>query len=469
MGHATPARGLGSRLPVVGAFLSLVFPGLGELYAGARGRAALFGVPVLAATAWLALRAVGGLTRLAVDLFDTTFAATLFVAIVVTGLLRIASILDTYMILKAGRAAGRLSSGLLIAILALAVGTHGVAGWYAASFWSAGGHIFTDGGGSGNGPANLPGGSPGASQAADPFAGQLETPKPTSSRVNVLLLGADSGMGYDHALTDSQILVSIDTVTKQVVMASIPRDIAQFPMYNGGTYQGKINSLMTAAAADPAEYPDGGIGTLAKEVGYLLGVQVNYYAFINLAGFAKLIDAVGGVDVVNPADIVDPGYGFPDGKTGFFLKAGAQHLNSRIGLAFVRSREGVGDNDYTRARRQQLVLQALRQKLTSPAMLPRVPNLLDALAQTVRTDFPVGKVADMVGLAQEIPDSAVQKFVLGPPYATNPPMATTGGVWILRLNMKLVKAWSVSTFGPDSAYFVAPAATPSGLASPGTP
>src|SRR5665811_529088 len=89
---------------------------------------------------------------------------------------------------------------------------------------------------------------------------------------NILLLGADSGMGYDHALTDSQILVSIDPKTKTVVMASLPRDVAQFPMYNGGTFQGKINSLMSTALADKAHYPDGGLGTLAHEIGYLLSL-----------------------------------------------------------------------------------------------------------------------------------------------------------------------------------------------------
>lgn len=460
--QATPSRAARPRSPIVGAALSFLFPGLGELYAGARVRAAVFGLPVIAALAWLLVRALGGLTRLAFDLFDPSFAAGLFAVVAVTGLLRLASILDTYLVLSVRRASGRLSSVLLLAFLAATVAVHGFAGWYVASFWSASGHIFVGDQGNGTDPGGVAGASAAPGATSNPFTGQLHPPADPSSRVNILLLGADSGLGYDHALTDTQILVSIDPVGKKVLMASLPRDIAQLPMYNGGTYPGKINSLMTAAAADPARYPDGGVGTLAKEVGYLLGVNVNYYAFVNLAGFAKLIDVVGGVDVVNPTDIVDPGYGFPDGKTGFFLKAGPQHLNSRIGLAYVRTRQGVGDNDYTRARRQQLVLQALRQKLISPSVLPKVPELLNALAQTIRTDFPVSRVADMVTLAQEIPDASVDKYVLGPPYARNPPLSATGGVWLLRLDMKVVKAWSVRVFGTDSAYYIAPTASPSG-------
>lgn len=464
-----------SRSPITAAFLSFLLPGLGELYAGARIRAAVFGLPVLLVIAWLALVAVGGLTRMAISLLDTSFASALFAAIAVTGVLRVVSVVDAYAILARGRAGRRIALAPLTALLVASLAAHGVAGWYAASFWSAGSRIFVGDdpvGGAGSpapGVSVAPGSSGSPAPSVDPFTGQLPPPQSQAARITILLLGADSGMGYQHALTDSQILVSVDPNAKKVVMASIPRDLAQFPMYNGGTYTGKINSLMTAAAADPARYPDGGIGTLAREIGFLTGVRVNYYAFINLAGFAKLIDTVGGVDVVNPANISDPGYQFPDGKVGFFMSAGPQHLNSRIGLAFVRTRQGVGDNDFTRARRQQLVLQALREKLTSPAMLPRIPSILDALAQTVQTDFPVSRVADMVALAQQIPDAAIQKFVLGPPYATNPPTSQTGGVYILRPELSVIRAWSVRVFGVDSAFYVAPSAAPSARPSPSAP
>jgi LCP family protein required for cell wall assembly len=463
VGAVLPARTGANKSPTVGVFLSFAWPGLGELYAGARGRAAIFGLPTLAAVVWLAYMALQGLTRLAVGLFDTGTSSVLLVVIVVTGFLRVVSIIDTYRILapaRQTRSGGAFAAAAFLVALALVM--HGLAGYYAASFYTAGSRIFV-----GNGDGGAAGGAtpaPGASP--DPFANVvLPPPADASARINILLLGADSGMGYDHALTDSQIVVSIDPKARTVVMASIPRDIAQFPMYNGGTFQGKINSLMSTALADKAHYPNGGLGTLAREIGYLLGIKVNYYAFVNLAGFAKVIDTVGGVDVVNPKDIADAGYGFPGGKTGFFLSAGPHHLNSRLALAFVRTREGIGDNDYTRAGRQQIVLQALRHQLATPQTLPKIPILLDALSQTIQTDFPVARVADMLDLAQQIPDSAIQKFVLGPPYADNPPLATTGGVWILRLNMKVVKAWSVRVFGPDSAWYVAPSPGPSGQPS----
>ena len=83
-------------------------------------------------------------------------------------------------------------------------------------------------------------------------------------------------------------------------MLSIPRDISNFPLYSGGTFRGKINSLMSTAGNDPKRFPDGPVLTLTREIGYLIGVPINYYAAINLDGFQKMVDLVGGVDVDNP-------------------------------------------------------------------------------------------------------------------------------------------------------------------------
>src|SRR5450756_1943730 len=217
VGAVRPARTGANKSPTVGVFLSFAWPGLGELYAGARGRAAIFGLPTLAAVVWLAYMALQGLTRLAVGLFDTGTSSVLLVVIVVTGFLRVASIVDTYRILAPAR---RTRSGGAPAaaafLVALALVMHGLGGYYAASFYTAGSRIFV-----GNGDGGAAGGaSPDPVASPDPFANVvLPPPADTSARINILLLGADSGMGYDHALTDSQILVSINPKTKTVVMA----------------------------------------------------------------------------------------------------------------------------------------------------------------------------------------------------------------------------------------------------------
>lgn len=453
---AAPRKPGRRKSPLAASVLSFIIPGLGELYAGAVRRAAILGIPGVVITLWVLVQLLEGVTQFALGLLDQSQSAALFAAIIIAGALRVVSVVDSYL-LTARPGSRRGSSAGLVAVLVLAaVGIHAVAAVYAASFWSAGGAIFT-----GNTPPATPGllssqsPDPSASpQPVDVFTGQFPPPEGGSPRITFLLVGADSGTGYNHALTDSQILVSIDTAKKSVVMASIPRDFAQFPMYNGGSCGCKINALMTLAAQNPAKYPDGGIGTLAKEIQFLLGVNINYYAFIDLGGYASLIDAVGGVDLVNPSDIADSGYAFADGKIGFYLAAGKQHLDSRLGTAFVRSRHGPGGNDYERARRQQLVLQAIREKLLSPAMLPRIPSILDALSKVIKTNYPANEINTLVTLGQQIPDSAITKTVLGPTlYAYNPPMSTTNGVWLLRPNVAALKRWSVKMFGADSAFY----------------
>ena len=211
---------------------------------------------------------------------------------------------------------------------------------------------------------------------------------PPTNRITILMTGIDSGHDRTHALTDTLLVVSYDEDTNQAVMLSIPRDTARFPMYSGGTYYGKINSLMSAARQNPARYPDGSTGTLVKEIGYLIGIPVNYYAAINLEGFQSLVDLVGGVDVVNPKWITDPVYDWFDGTHGFTLSPGPHHLDGQHALAYARSRYGAGDNDFTRAARQQQLLVALRAKMGTTTMLTKLPAILKVAARTIQTDFP---------------------------------------------------------------------------------
>ncbi len=201
-----------------------------------------------------------------------------------------------------------------------------------------------------------------------------------------------------------------------------------------------------------------------KEIGYLLGVPVHYYAAINLEGFVTLIDLVGGVTVDNDRAIADPAYGgWTDRRPiGFFLPAGRHRLDGQEALAFVRSRKGAGDNDFTRARRQQQLLVALQKKMTSPAMLPKLPALLAAAGDTIKTNFPAARLSEMLSLGQSIDDSKIQKVVLGPPYATNPGNA---GTYMLVPDMAKFAAASIRLFGEDSRYFkkadaVAPSPAP---------
>jgi polyisoprenyl-teichoic acid--peptidoglycan teichoic acid transferase len=439
--------------PLAAAALSFVWPGLGQLATGRRRTAAALGIPALILILWIASRLVGRLDLAAITMLDPTFAAFLVFAIVAMAGWRSIAVIDAWragVVPPATARAKQVLSGLLVAILL----THAVAGYYAWAFYDAGRQIFA---GSTEPtpppptptPAPLP--SPSGSDGAPSPTPELTFPP--SDRVSILLTGVDSGHDRLHALTDTMLVLTVSPSMGTVSMISFPRDIAEFPLYSGGTYRDKLNSLQTAARNSPAKYPDGPSQTLASELAFLLGIPIQYTASINLVGFERMINLVGGVDIVVERRIADPSYDWFDGTYGFFISAGKHHLDGRTALAFVRSRMGAGDNDFTRARRQQQLVVALKDKLTDPGLITKLPQLLDAAAKTVATNLTSDKAREYMELATSIDEANISRYVLGPPYAVHPPTNTTGGTYILKLDLAKVAALSVQLFGTDSRYF----------------
>jgi len=452
------SAGAVGRSASLAVLLSFIWPGLGQAYQRRYRTAVIYALPVAAVGAWAVFEAAArGLRGIALDLFDPTYSQTVLVLGLLMGAWRLVSMVDAWLFARGTGARAALAAGILAVLGIAVVGAHGYLGYLTWSFYDAGSRIFVD---SGGGDLPLPitdlEASPGEPPAVSPpnqvaGATPIETPETMSSRITVLLAGIDSTPTRTHALTDTLLVVSVDPQAKAGVMASVPRDLARFPLWNGRTFNGKINSLMSYARRNPAEFPDGPTTTLVKEVGFLLGVPVHYYAAVNLAGFVTLIDLVGGVTVDNERAINDPGYGgWTDGRpVGFLLPAGKQHLDGQEALAFVRSRKGAGDNDFTRARRQQQLLLALQRRMTEPAMLPRLPSILAAAGDTVRTNFPASRLSEMLNLAASIDDQDVDRVVLGPPYATNP---NDGSGYILVPDMQQFAKASIRLFGEDSRY-----------------
>ncbi|HYM83253.1 MAG TPA: LCP family protein, partial [Candidatus Dormibacteraeota bacterium] len=343
------------------------------------------------------------------------------------------------------------------ALALVVIGLHGWSGYVAYSFWDAGTHIFSGDTGPDSTAPPLPSAATVSAGAATPDllqATPFATPPTATSRITILLSGIDSAPGRQHALTDTLMVVSIDPTTKRVAMVSVPRDVAGFPLYDGRTFDGKINSLMSWAQAHPSEFPDGPLPTVIREIGYIVGVPIQYFAAVDLYGFRRLIDAVGGVTVNVERPIDDPVYDWLDGSPqGFHLAAGPQRLDGRLALAYVRSRYGAGDNDFTRAHRQQQLLLALRDRFADPAMLPRLPELIQIAGDTVRTNFPVERLSEMLQLAEQVDRSNVTQVVLSPPtYTVHPPDDQTGGTYVLRLQLDVIARLSVQLFGNDSRY-----------------
>src|SRR4051794_16643861 len=239
------------RSPSIAAFLSFLWPGLGQWYAGRPRAALLFAVPIaivlIVFLAWLAR----GIEQAVFAMLLPSVALTFAIVIVLAGAWRIGSSGHAAYV-SGGRAAFRkraTAATLVVVTLVVAV-THLWAASVAWSFYRAGDEIFVP-------PVAVNPDGPGAAPSDGFFATPLAPPPTADSRINILLTGIDSSESRSPALTDTLIVVSVAPATGKVSMVSFPRDIARFNEPDGTKYRGKINSLMTYATNHPDRYPDG--------------------------------------------------------------------------------------------------------------------------------------------------------------------------------------------------------------------
>jgi polyisoprenyl-teichoic acid--peptidoglycan teichoic acid transferase len=457
----------GAHLRAPGAVvLSFLWPGLGQAYQGRFRAALIYALPMFGVVLYVVTALVQqGVEGMALDMLDPSHAQTVMVLLGLAGTWHVISMIDAWAFARRGGPPSPVATVLLVALVALAITGYGYTILLAWSFSSAGGQIFV---GSTGGDLPLPGledpSDAGSLDGSIETASTAPTPGPSpsaagaSDRISILLVGIDRRPGRTHSLTDTLVLATVDPVQGDAALVSIPKDVSRFPLYFGGTYTGAINTLLGYARRHPDEFPDTATSTLMKQVESMLGTPVQYYAAVDLAGFVKLVDLVGGVTVDNPRAIDDPHYGgWTDGRPiGFRLPAGRQDLDAQEAMAFVRSTMGEGDSDFTRARRQQILLLALQAKLVSPEMLPSLPSILAAAGDAVKTNVPATKIGELLDLADTIDDTAVKRVVLGPPYSE---AVGTGDNERLRPDLERWRELSVDLFGRDSAFW--PASSPS--------
>lgn len=241
--------------------------------------------------------------------------------------------------------------------------------------------------------AVAPGGAT-APQAPPPWTGR--------ERLNVLLLGIDTRDGEDGSPenTDTMIVLSLDPLNRTAAMLSIPRDtVVTIP----GRGQNKIN----------AAYAYGGPALAVRSVEQILGIRLNSYALVDFNAFTRIVDAVGGVLVDVKRPIHDEAYPTADyGIRRLNIVAGPQLMHGAAALEYARSRHD--SNDFSRARRQQQVLAAIRARLTQDGMLARVPALMGDVGTLVQTNFDPGNILSLAGLGSGIDSGAIRSEVLLP-------------------------------------------------------
>jgi LCP family protein required for cell wall assembly len=394
------------------AFLSFLVPGLGQAYNGQTALAWLLAAPVLLLALGLgAIAALWG-SELLSSLLDVEFLIGLIVLDLTLLGWRLVAILQAH--LRREQLAWRwptFVSGLLVLAT---LGMHVVPAFYAVKAIDTLHAVAAD--------------TDGPRSADDPDRGGLPgfDLRPPSDRpeegdrVNILLVGVDWLPHRGTQLTDTMLVVSLDPDGGRPVMISIPRDLYGAPLPDGRPWDNKLNALMALANAKPAEFPLGGVGTLKATIANLLGVEIHYFAAMNLIGFAQAIDSIGGVDVMVERAINDPTYADPytDQVIGFRLTAGLHHMDGELALAYVRSRKGIGDDDFTRAARQQQLLAAVREKLTAGNLLVALPGLLDSVKNLLSTDVPQDQFSELAQIVQEADTADVERVVIAPPLVT---------------------------------------------------
>jgi LCP family protein required for cell wall assembly len=417
----------------VAAFLSFLFPGLGQAYNGEAFLAWMLAVPVFILVACVTLVVGAARSGIFAQLFDISFLVGLIVldlAFLAWRLIAIAQAHARRERLTVRRWTTWLTGLLLVATL----GIHVVPAYYVAKAIDTLNSVALGGGSGGGGGAGWGG------DRVPPLPEPSNQPDvEVGERVNVLLVGVDSAPGRTTQLTDTMLVVSLDPDGVRSAMISLPRDLYGVPLPDGRVFNAKLNSLMAYANARSEEFPLGGVGTLKATIGDLLGVQIHYFAAINLVGFTQAIDAVGGVDVTVQRAISDPGYNYGTGQVGFFLAPGRYHMDGRMALAFARSRKGAGDNDFTRADRQQQLVEALRDQLTAGNLLLSLPRLLDAVKNAIVTDVPSDRIPELAQAVQDADMSQLRRIVLQPPeFMTADPSSAAG--YILIPNLEAIRA-----------------------------
>ncbi len=225
-------------------------------------------------------------------------------------------------------------------------------------------------------------------------------------RISVLLLGIDRREAEDIPRSDTIIIVTIDPLTKDVGMLSIPRDLlVTIPGYG----QEKINAAYALGVNSPITGP----GLVRATIEYNFGIPIHYYAEVDFEGFVRIVDTVGGVVVDVPAPIKDDEYpGENYNYTRIYFAPGLQRMDGRTALRYVRTRHD--DNDFARGYRQQQVLRALREQGLRLDLIRKAPQLVDSLGDTVRTDLSPTQVLALAKLGTEIPQDRIRSYTLLP-------------------------------------------------------
>ena len=223
--------------------------------------------------------------------------------------------------------------------------------------------------------------------------------------MNILAIGADTrGDNYTYGLADVIRLVRVDFVSRKLAVLEIPRDLwVEIPdiadNLNGQDHE-KLNQAYLYGnpgfgyTEDAAQGP----GLLARTLSLNFGAQIEHYVAVNMRTFEKIVNAVDGIDVTLPKTV--DGRTAQDNNKRLLFPEGTHHLDGTRALTLARIRIEGG---FARAENQNRVLCALRNKLTSPQILPKIPELIGSFQGAIQTDLSPEQLGQLACIGAQIP------------------------------------------------------------------
>jgi LCP family protein required for cell wall assembly len=259
----------------------------------------------------------------------------------------------------------------------------------------------------------------GAINRVDVFGSLTKRPDKPTSALNYLLVGSDTRVGLTKeqskilrvgttksaagARSDTMLLVHISKARDKATIISIPRDsLVTIPEHASSLYKGRI--VPAAQGKINAAFAWGGAPLLIQTIEQETNVKIDHYVEIGFAGFANMVDALGGIQVCTKKDINDP-------KSHLVMSAGIHTVDGVEALKYVRTRDFDGMGDLGRMQRQQQFMSAVLRKVTSTGVLLnpiKLVNFFNAAIATVQTDSELNR-NDLIVLAKQLKNLSPSK------------------------------------------------------------
>lgn len=247
--------------------------------------------------------------------------------------------------------------------------------------------------------------------------------KVTKEPFHILISGTDKeGPIGTFALSDVNMIATINPVTKQVFLTSIPRD-----------YFVDIVGMDGVSGKDKLTHSaKGGMQCTIQTIENFMGIKFNYYAKFNFTSFMNVVDALGGITVNVPKYRVvgrDDGV-FVTKKGKYTIKPGENHFNAKQALSFVRERKAFVEGDTIRGKNQMLMLKAILKKCTSATIITKMDGVFESLKDSFETNMTSQEIKSLINMqVDDMSSWDVQSYHLdGDPSQRTKTLATVGDV-----------------------------------------